>query len=76
MPKKPLHPTIYPALTRADTIQSFAKIIAVAAVRMSQSEENSSPFEPEIEQENVNKETSVKPLETEVQFRMDFGNEP
>jgi menaquinone-dependent protoporphyrinogen IX oxidase len=76
MPKKPLHPTIYPAPTRADTIQSFAKIIAAAAVRMSQYEENASSFEPEIKQETVNKETSVKPLKTEVQFRMDFGNEP
>lgn len=76
MPRKPLHPPIYLAPTRADTIQSFAKIIAAAAVRMSQSEENSSPFEPEIEQKTVNKETSVKSLKIEVQFRMDFGNEP
>jgi hypothetical protein len=67
---------MYPAPTRADTIQSFAKIIAAAAVRMSQSEEISLPFEPKVNQKNVNKETSVKPLETEVQFRMDFGNEP
>lgn len=76
MPRKPLHPTMYPAPSRADTIQSFAKIIAAAAVRMSQSEENASSFEPDFKQKTVNKETSVKPLENEVQFRMDFGNEP
>ena len=76
MPRKSQHPPIYQAPSRADTIQSFAKLIAAAAVRMSQSEENSSPFEPESKQETVNKETSVKPLKTEVQFRMDFGNEP
>lgn len=76
MPRKPLHPTIYPASSKPDTIQSFAKLIAGAAVRMSQSEENSSPFEPDIEQKPVNNETSVNCGKTESQFRMDFDNEP
>ncbi len=61
MPRKPLHPTIYPPQTRESSIQAFASIIARSAVRIAQSEENPKPVEPDIEQQTVHPETSVKP---------------
>ncbi len=59
MPRKPLHPTIYPPPTKDDSIQAFASIIARSAVRIAQSEENQKPAEPGIKQYNVDMETSV-----------------
>jgi hypothetical protein len=75
MPKKPLHPTIYPSQTRASSIQAFASIIAKSAVRIAQSEENQTPFEPDIEQNTVNVETSVKDRQSAVQLMMRFDDE-
>lgn len=67
MPKKPEHPTIYPTQTRSSAIASFATIIATGAVRMAKSEEIQTSVEPEIEQDSVNKQTSV--CYTEIEMR-------
>ena len=75
MPQKPLHPTIYPPQTRASSIQAFASIIAKSAVRIAQFEENQTPFEPDLEQNTVHKETSVKPTKYVVQLMMRFDDE-
>lgn len=64
MPRKPLHPTIYPLQTRASSIQAFAAIVSRSAVRIAQSEERQIPFEPEIKQDSVLIEASVKDPET------------
>ena len=59
MPKKPEYPTIYPKQTRSSAIGTLANIIATGAVRMAKSEEIQTSVEPEIEQDSVNKQTSV-----------------
>lgn len=75
MPRKPLHPTIYPPQTRESSIQAFASIIARSAVRIAQSEENPKPVEPDIEQHPVHSETSVKAIKNVVQLMMRFDDE-
>lgn len=75
MPRKPLHPTIYPPQTRESSIQAFASIIARSAVRIAQSEENPKPVEPNIEQHTVHPETSIKALQNVVQLMMRFDDE-
>lgn len=59
MPKKPEHPTIYPKQTRSSAIGAFASIIAAGTVRMANSEEIQTVVEPDLEQNPVNKQTSV-----------------
>lgn len=75
MPRKPLHPTIYPPQTRASSIQAFASIVARSAVRIAQSEENQSPVEPDIKQNTVHTEASVKVNQNVVQLMMRFADE-
>lgn len=74
MPRKPLYPTIYPPQTRESSIQAFASIIARSAVRIAQSEENPKPVEPDIDQNTVNNEISVKHIQTVVQLSMEFDD--
>ncbi|MDI9637448.1 hypothetical protein QPK87_11040 [Kamptonema cortianum] len=47
-------------MTRADALSAFANLIAVAAVRCASDLEKPWDIEPEINQNNVDKETSVK----------------
>lgn len=75
MPRKPLHPTIYPPQTRESSIQAFASIIARSAVRIAQSEENPNPVEPDLKQNAVHMETSVKDITSVVQLMMRFDDE-
>lgn len=75
MPRKPLHPTIYPPPTRESSIQAFASMIARSAVRIAQSEEIQKPVEPEVKQDTVHTETSVKDKESVVQLMMRFDDE-
>jgi hypothetical protein len=75
MPRKPLHPTIYPPQTRASSIQAFASIVARSAVRIAQLEENQSPVEPDIKQNTVYNEASVKEAKNAVQLMMRFDDE-
>ena len=75
MPRKPLHPTIYPPQTRESSIQAFASIIARSAVRIAQSEEIPKPVEPDIKQNKVHAETSVKYNKSVVQLMMRFDDE-
>jgi len=75
MPKKPLHPTIYPPQTRASSIQAFASIVAKSAVRIAQSEENQSPVEPDLKRNPVHTEASVKANQNVVQLMMRFDDE-
>jgi hypothetical protein len=75
MPQKPLHPTIYPPQTRANSIQAFASIIAKSAVRIAQSEENHSPVEPDMKRNTVHTEASVKDRQSVVQLMMRFDDE-
>lgn len=75
MPRKPLHPTIYPPQTRDSSIQAFASIIARSAVRIAQSEENPKPVEPDIKQNTVHAETSVKAIKNVVQLIVRFDDE-
>jgi hypothetical protein len=75
MPKKPLHPTIYPPQTMASSIQAFASIVAKSAVRIAQSEENHSPVEPDLKRIPVRTEASVKDSQSVVQLMMRFDDE-
>lgn len=75
MPRKPLHPTIYPPQTRASSIQAFASIVARSAVRIAQLEENQSPVESDIKQNTVHTEASVKDNKNVVQLMMRFADE-
>jgi hypothetical protein len=75
MPRKPLHPTIYPPQTRASSIQAFASIVARSAVRIAQLEENQSPVEPDVKQNTVHNEASVNARKHVVQLMMRFNDE-
>lgn len=75
MPRKPLHPTIYPPQTREISIQAFASIIARSAVRIAQSEENPDPVESDLKRNTANQETSVKAIKNVVQLIMRFDDE-
>lgn len=75
MPRKPLHPTIYPPQTRENSIQAFASIIARSAVRIAQSEENPDPVESDLKRNTANQETSVKAIKNVVQLMMRFDDE-
>lgn len=75
MPRKPLHPTIYPPQTRDSSIQAFASIIARSAVRIAQSEENPNPVEPDLKHNPANQQTSVKGIKNVVQLLMRFDDE-
>lgn len=75
MPRKPLHPTIYPPQTRESSIQAFASIIARSAVRIALSEEIQKLVEPDLKHNNVHIETSIKALQNVVQLMMRFDDE-
>lgn len=75
MPRKPLHPTIYPPQTRESSIQAFASIIARSAVRIAQSEEIQKLVEPDLKHNTVHTETSVKAIKNVVQLLMRFDDE-
>lgn len=59
MPKKPLHPTVYPKMRKDDALTAMAAIFASGAVRATIQGELKDRFEPVLEQEIVTKNTSV-----------------
>jgi hypothetical protein len=72
MPKKPEHPTIYPQQTRSSAIGALASIIARAAVRSAQSEQNQRVDKPVLEQKIVHMETSVCANQNVIQLSLEL----
>jgi len=66
MPKKPLHPTVYPKMSGVDALSAIAAIFASGAVRAATQGEFRGVLEPEFEHNYVQHETSVKHSKTEV----------
>lgn len=67
MPKKPLHPTLYPSMTRTDSISAFASLVAKAAIKTSTVVQFESLVEPDLNQVSVGKQTSV--CHTKIEMR-------
>lgn len=59
MPKKPLHPTVYPKMSGVDALSAIAAIFASGAVRAAIQGEFRDVLEPDFEHNNVQHETSV-----------------
>lgn len=72
MPRKPLHPTIYPSQTKANSIEAFASLIARSAIHVAQFQETQKPIEPDIEQNTVACKTSVYANQNVIQLSLEL----